>query len=326
MSQRFPNPEDSRPLPSFEHDDDDAPEQHRPFLLEVAPRSQPNSRPEMEPPEEPSDVAVTVAKNSMSDAEASRMLTRLDRARSLDPNATVEVDMEDVIDVYSRSSQSLLVPTPMPSPVYPAHPPAVEQEKASGQGPELPPGPELAPTLLELLPAPYRQPPPPPPEGAFSGLFAKVLASLSILVFSGVAGGVAAVWLFPAGSSGTVQTVTMPTASPASSVAVTRSSIISKSSVAFEPRSVGPLAPATSGSITTTVPVESLPSAPPPPPATMGLVRFSQAKGGHRVWIDDVFVGDSATPFHVTCGRHVVKCNGRSYTVDVPCGGESFIE
>ncbi len=48
-------------------------------------------------------------------------------------------------------------------------------------------------------------------------------------------------------------------------------------------------------------------------------MRFSPVQGGHRMWIDEVFVVDSATPFHVTCRRHVVRCNGRSYTVDVAC-------
>jgi hypothetical protein len=72
-------------------------------------------------------------------------------------------------------------------------------------------------------------------------------------------------------------------------------------------------------------PAASAPAA--PAAADEGTVSTPPNAGGHRVFVDGHYAGDSPGPLKVHCGPHVVKVGsgGRPHSVDVPCGGDVVV-
>jgi hypothetical protein len=54
-----------------------------------------------------------------------------------------------------------------------------------------------------------------------------------------------------------------------------------------------------------------------------GLIRTTKSAEGHRVFIDDRYVGEGEAYFRVTCGPHAVRVGsaGTTQRINVPCGG-----
>ncbi len=80
--------------------------------------------------------------------------------------------------------------------------------------------------------------------------------------------------------------------------------------------------------VTAPPPATPTPSAAAPPStATDGTIVTPRQAGGHRIFVDGHYAGDSPGPVKVHCGSHVVKVGsgGTPRTVDVPCGGEVLV-
>ncbi len=80
--------------------------------------------------------------------------------------------------------------------------------------------------------------------------------------------------------------------------------------------------------VATATPSPPLPTSPPPAAhassSTEGDIVTPPKAGGHRVFVDGRYAGDSPGPIRVHCGQHTVKVGsgGVAKPVNVPCGGE----
>ena len=87
---------------------------------------------------------------------------------------------------------------------------------------------------------------------------------------------------------------------------------------------------ATATATPTATPTPTATSTPPPTRPTAaydGTIVTPAKSGGHRVFVDGRYAGDSPGPIKVRCGTHSVKIGsgGTTHPVDVPCGGEIMV-
>ena len=85
---------------------------------------------------------------------------------------------------------------------------------------------------------------------------------------------------------------------------------------------IAPAPPAGSASPPAPAPIAR--SSPRQTGATDGTIVTPAKLGGHRVFVDGRYAGDSPGQIQVHCGPHTVKIGsgGTARAVDVPCGGE----
>jgi hypothetical protein len=118
--------------------------------------------------------------------------------------------------------------------------------------------------------------------------------------------------------------------SPEASSSPAPSSLAPTASATATPTPTATATPTPTPTATATA-TASLPTATPPPTrptaAYEGTIVTPAKSGGHRVFVDGRYAGDSPGPIKVRCGTHTVKIGsgGVAHPVDVPCGSEIMV-
>lgn len=270
------------------------------------------------------------------------------------PPASPNIDMPYASPGIADSTQR--VPTSVPPPPPPAVWAALLQ--AEQQAASIAP---LGPGRMQVVPTP---PPPPPPAPPLAAAPAPVVAQAAAVapprgftppaqIDRGtlreipIGSGNRGIWALIAGvalvaSAAVVAALLFGHRSPVSESTVASSASSSPQGEA----TVMPTAPASApvpqvatAAVTTTATIAPAPpagSASPPAPApiarssprqtgaTDGTIVTPAKLGGHRVFVDGRYAGDSPGQIQVHCGPHTVKIGsgGTARAVDVPCGGE----
>jgi hypothetical protein len=57
-------------------------------------------------------------------------------------------------------------------------------------------------------------------------------------------------------------------------------------------------------------------------------VKTPLSRGGHRLFVDGLVVGETPNPVLVSCGAHVIKIGGagKEQLIYVPCGGTVTVQ
>jgi hypothetical protein len=75
-------------------------------------------------------------------------------------------------------------------------------------------------------------------------------------------------------------------------------------------------------------PTQTAPSATSLLGPTQGTVKTPLSRGGHRLFVDGLVVGETPNPVLVSCGAHVIKIGGagKEQLIYVPCGGTVTVQ
>ncbi len=115
-----------------------------------------------------------------------------------------------------------------------------------------------------------------------------------------------------------------PAASP--SAAQARALAVAPATASAQPAPEPPPAPlAAATSVPTAAPARTAAAA---TAGTEGDIVTPARLGGHRVFVDGRYAGDSPGPIRVKCGAHSVKLgsHGAAHSVTVPCGGQASLK